>query len=87
MPELSSVARNTEMESEEAALFRAACHRHGIDASNSEELLGIKRSQFYANCNGSEPVSKTVKRLLDSKDEALRLKETLRALESGGGES
>lgn len=73
------------MESEEAAQFRAACLRHGINASNSGELLGIKRSQFYAYCNGSEPVGKVVKRLLDSKDEAMKLKETLRALE--GGES
>lgn len=68
------------MESEEAAQFRAACQRHGINASNSFGLIGIKRSQWYAYCNGTERVGSAVKKALDSMDEAAKLRETLRTL-------
>jgi hypothetical protein len=52
--------------SEQAAVFRAACSRLGIDHRSCSERLGIQKTVFYEYGNGEARVPETVSKLLDS---------------------
>lgn len=52
--------------SEQAAVFRAACSRLGINQHTCTERLGIRKSVFYDYGNGTLNVPETVSKLLDS---------------------
>jgi hypothetical protein len=68
--------------SEEAAIFRAACKRLGIDHTNCHHRLGISKTPFYEYGNGETPIPVPVSKLLDSIEAYAKLKAMFDELEA-----
>jgi hypothetical protein len=61
---------------EQAAIFRAACSRFGIDHHNCHERLGVGKTVFYEYGNGNKRVPEPVSKLLDSIEAYRKLQRT-----------
>ena len=68
--------------SEEAAIFRADCHRLGVDHNNCHHRLGIGKSMFYDYGNGNISVPVPVSKLLDSMEAYGKLKSAFDELQA-----
>jgi hypothetical protein len=68
--------------SEEAAVFRAACKHLGINHTNCHYRLGIGKSMFYSYGNGEMEVSLPVSKLLDSMQAHEKLLKVFEELQS-----
>jgi hypothetical protein len=62
------------VKSEQAAVFRAACDRLGIDHQNCFDRLGVRKSSFYGFGNGGHDIPEPVLKLIASMEAYEKLK-------------
>jgi hypothetical protein len=68
--------------SEEAAVFRVACGRLGIDQQNCFDRLGVRKSSFYNFGNGNHEIPSPVLKLIASMEAYEKLKILFRELQA-----